>query len=164
MPESLENGLRYRSGRKLRSCVKSNGGLEAEEKKEQEKRKKKGRETSQNCQLCEFQCKTVKAMSEHCHLQHPGQTLHCPFPACQIQRTNYMKLRTHQHATKHFITKDLSNHKNENDQGEKSFQLNNNERKENVNESGGSGSEDELDLRLELDEEEELALHDEDKN
>ena len=89
------------------------------------KRKRKVRERSHNCQLCDFWCETVKVMAEHTELQHPGETLYCPFPGCLVQRNNYMKLRSHQHNAKHFII-NLNKERNRQDV-EKSVKLNNNE-------------------------------------
>ena len=64
-------------------------------------------------------------MSEHTELQHPGQTLRCPFPGCKKQLQSFMKLRTHQHTAKHFLT-DHNKEKDSRDV-EKSFKFNNNE-------------------------------------
>ena len=108
---------------------KRKASKEAEGEKENgKKRRRKGRERSHSCQLCEFWCETVKAMSEHTESQHPGETLHCPYPGCQRQLESYMKLRTHQHYAKHFIT-DYNKEKDSQDV-EKSFKLNNNENAE----------------------------------
>ena len=95
--------------------------------KEEEKGKKRGRrarEPSQSCQLCEFSCETVKEMSQHSESTHPGKTLHCPFPGCQFQRPSYMKVRTHQHAAKHFIIADHSKEKDTEKDAEKTFEFN----------------------------------------
>merc|ERR1712150_21410 len=101
---------------------------EEDEKEKGKKRRRKAREKSHRCQLCQFWCETVKAMSEHTELQHPGKTLRCPFPGCQKELQSYMKLRSHQHSAKHFLT-DHSKEKVSQDP-EKSFKLNNNENDE----------------------------------
>ena len=117
---------------KERKASKEEEGREAvgekEEKEKGKKRTRKVRERSHSCQLCQFWSETVKAMSEHTELQHPGETLRCPFPGCQKQLQSYMKLRNHQHAAKHFVT-DHNKEKDSQDP-EKSFRLNNNDNDE----------------------------------
>ena len=128
--------------KRKRKALKEEEVREEEEHKEKKMkgtitiRRRKARERSHSCQLCDFWCETVKAMSEHTESQHPGQTLLCPFPGCQKQLQSYMKLRTHQHGAKHFVT----DHSKEKDsqEAEKSLKLNNNENDEAETETNGA--------------------------
>ena len=129
------SSAQHETKKKKRKATKEAEG----EKENGKKRRRKGRERSHSCQLCEFWCETVKAMSEHTESQHPGQTLHCPYPGCQKQLESYMKLRTHQHYAKHFIT-DHNKEKDSRDV-EKSFKLNNNENAEAGSETNATEGE-----------------------
>ena len=98
--EEVEKDLKIKKRKRKVSQDEEDGDKDWKEEKDEKtkKRKRKVRERSHNCQLCDFWCETVKIMAEHTELQHPEETLYCPFPGCLVQ------LRTHQHNGQHFIT------------------------------------------------------------
>ena len=87
-------------------------------------------------------------MSEHTESQHPGETLHCPFPGCQFQRPSFMKVRTHQHQAKHFIIADHSKEKESQEAG-KTCEFNSNENDEAGTETIATGEKEGLESEQE---------------